>query len=507
MQTWVSISIISMGEKTTTETFRMFVGGEQVDSAEGETTTATNPATGEPLGAVPKGTRDDVDRAVAAARKVQPELAAMTAFERAELCHELADAIESNHEHLAAWLTADQGKPLSEARTEVELCAREFRNAAEDVKRAETEVIPSEDPDKRIYTVREPHGVLGVITPWNYPLNIPAEYLGPGLATGNAIVWVPAPTSSVVATKLLKTFADADVALPDGALNLVTGEGPVVGDEVVVNDGTDAIGFTGSPETGEQIASRAGTKPSLLELGGNGPVIVLDDADLDAAVECTAFGCFTNAGQICSASERVLVHEDVHEEFTERLVEHARNLQLGDPTDSDTDLGPLNNEGVAEKMDRHVDDAREKGAHVLVGGGRAEDKPTDLYYEPTVLSDVTPEMTVNWEESFGPIAPIIAFDTYEEAIEIATGIELGLTSSVFTSNLDLAERFADRIETGLVNVNASSAYWEIHTPVGGYTGKRSGRGRIGGKYTIEELSQLKTVAIDHANARSPLGDG
>ena len=482
----------------------MFVGGDPTKGVEGETFIATNPATGESLGEVPKGTREDARRAIDAARKVQPELESMTAFERAELCHELADAIEANHDTLTEWLTADQGKPLPEAHTEIELCAKEFRNAAEDVKRAETAVIPSEDPNKRIYTIRKPHGVLGVITPWNYPLNIPAEYLAPGLAVGNAVVWVPAPTTSVVAVKLLETFAEADVSLPGGALNLVTGEGPVVGDEVVVNDGTDAIGFTGSPETGEEIASKAGTKPTLLELGGNGPVIVLDDADLDAAVEATSFGCFSNAGQICSASERVLVHEDVREEFTERLVERARELRLGDPTESETDLGPLNNEGVAEKMDRHVDDARENGAEVLVGGRRKAEMPTDLYYEPTVLSDVTTAMTVNWEESFGPIAPIIGFDTYDEAVELANEIELGLTSSVFTSNLALAEYFADNVETGIVNVNDSSAYWEIHTPFGGYTGKRSGHGRIGGQYSIEELSQLKTVTIDHGNARSPL---
>jgi succinate-semialdehyde dehydrogenase/glutarate-semialdehyde dehydrogenase len=497
---------MATGEKSSTETFSMFVGGEPTTGVGGETFSATNPATGESLGEVPKGTREDAQRAIDAAREAQTELEAMTNFERAELCHEMADAIEANHDRLAEWLTADQGKPLPEARTEVELCAREFRNAAEDVKRAETDVIPSEDPNKRIYTIRKPHGVLGVITPWNYPLNIPAEYLAPGLAVGNALVWVPAPSTSVVAVKLLETVVEADIGLPDGALNLVTGEGPVVGDEVVGNDGTDAIGFTGSPETGEEIASKAGTKPTLLELGGNGPVIVLDDADLDAAVEATSFGCFSNAGQICSASERVLVHEDVREEFTERMVERARHIQLGDPTDPETDLGPLNNEGVAEKMDRHVDDARENGAAVLVGGRRKEDMATDLYYEPTVLSDVTTEMTVNWEESFGPIAPIIGFNTYNEAVEIANEIELGLTSSVFTSNLELAEYFAENIETGIVNINDSSAYWEIHTPFGGYTGKRSGHGRIGGKYSIEALSQLKTVAIDYGNAKSPLNE-
>ncbi len=494
-----SVSSTELGDGST---FAMYIAGEPTVSESGETYTVTNPATGDALGEMPAGTRADAQRAIDAAREVTSDLEFMTAFERAELCHELADAIESNRDFLAEWLTKDQGKPLSEARVEVDLCAKEFRNAAEDVKRDETEVIPSEDAGKHIYTIRKPHGVLGVITPWNFPLNIPAEYLAPGLAAGNSIVWVPAPTTSVVATKLLEVFAET--SLPDGALNLVTGEGPVVGNELVVNDGTDVIGFTGSPETGEAIARDAGTKPTLLELGGNGPVIILDDANLDAAVESTSFGCFSNAGQICSASERILVHEDVHDEFVDRLADHAQQLTLGDPTAEETDLGPLNNDGVADKMDRHIEDATEQGATVVTGGGRADDLPTDRYYQPTVLDDVTTEMTVNWEESFGPIAPIITFSSYDEAIAIANGIDLGLTSSVFTSNIELMYYFAERVETGIVNVNDSSAYWEIHTPFGGYSGKNSGHGRIGGKYSLEQLSQVKTIAVDHENAASPL---
>ncbi|OYR40835.1 hypothetical protein DJ82_06920 [Halorubrum sp. Ib24] len=479
----------------------MLIGGEWQSSVEGAVRKATNPATGEPIGIVPDGSREDARRAIDAAGEVQPELEATTAFERAKYCHEIADAIDSSADELSSWLSRDQGKPLHEAAVEVELCAEEFRNAAEDVKRAETEVIPSEDPDKQIFTIRKPHGVYGVITPWNYPVNIPAEYLAPGLATGNAIVWVPAPSTSVIAVKLAEIIADT--SLPDGALNLVTGEGPVVGNEVVANDGTDAIGFTGSPETGELIAETAGTKPSLLELGGNGPVIVLEDADLDAAAEATAFGCFSNAGQICSASERVLVHEAVAEEFTARLESLADSITLGDPFDDETDMGPLNNPSVAAKMDRHVSDALENGATARTGGRRAEDQRTDLYYEPTVLDDVNPEMVVNKEETFGPIAPIITFEEYDEAIEITNDIDLGLTSSVFTSNLDLMHYMAENVETGIVNVNDSSAYWEIHPPFGGHSGKRSGKGRLGGKYTIEQMTQIKTVAVDYGNVRSP----
>lgn len=482
---------------------RMYVDGEWQDSESGATREAHSPATGEPIATVPDGTREDARRAIDAAREASPELASMTPFERAELCRELGAAIDDNARWLAEWLTRDQGKPLHEAEAEVEFCADEFFDAAGNVERLGTDVIPSRDPNKRIFTIRKPRGVYGVITPWNYPLNIPAEYLAPGLAAGNAIVWAPAPTTTVVAAKLVELF-DRATSLPDGALNLVTGEGPVVGNELVVSDGTDAIGFTGSPETGEAIAREAGTKPTLLELGGNGPVIVLDDADLDAAAEATAFGCYTNAGQICSASERVLVHESVADEFVERLRAITESVALGDPTAETTDMGPLNNEGVASKMDRHINDATDRGATVVTGGGRAADQATDLYYEPTVLEDVTPEMTVNHEESFGPIAPVMPFGDYDEAIAITNGIDLGLTAGVFTSNIALANYFVERVETGLINVNDSSAYWEIHTPFGGHSGKRSGTGRLGGTYTIEEMTQIKNVSVDHANAESPL---
>jgi len=203
-----------------------------------------------------------------------------TPLERADICRDIATAIRSNADELAKLLTRDQGKPISDSRFEIELCARELEHAAEGVVHDRTDVIPSKNPDKRVYTLRQPHGVLGAITPWNFPANIPAEYIAPGLAVGNTMIWTPAPTTSAIALGLVDTIAETD--LPDGALNLVTGEGPVVGNELVVNDGTDAIGFTGSPETGEEIAEDAGTKPTLLELGGNGPVIVLDDANLDA---------------------------------------------------------------------------------------------------------------------------------------------------------------------------------------------------------------------------------
>lgn len=480
------------------EALHHFIGGEWVPSEGGEHRDATNPATGEVIATVPVGTRDDVARAIDAARSVQSELEFLSPFERAELVHDLGEALEANREHIAEWLTRDQGKPLAEARVEVDLAAEMYHNAAEDIKRDEPPTLASEHPDKRIFTMRKPHGVLGVITPWNFPLTIPSEYLAPGLAVGNAIVWVPAPSTAAVSVKLAEVFAETD--LPNGALNVVVGEGPVVGNEVVTHDRTDAIGFTGSPETGDQIARDAGAKPTLLELGGNGPVIVLDDADVERAATVAAQGSFANAGQICTASERILVHTDIHDEFVERVREVAADITVGDPTADDTDMGPLNNEQVAAKMDRHVRDALDRGARLEHGGERLDDAPTSLYYEPTVLTGVTREMAVNHEETFGPIAPIIEFEEYDEAIEIANEISLGLSSGVFTNSIERMYYFAERVETGLVNINEGAANWEIHTPIGGYSGKDSGVGRIGGRFTLEELSQLKTVIVDIGEA-------
>lgn len=473
---------------------RCYIGGDWCDSDGGKRRDAVNPATGEVIATYPWGTRDDVRRAVTAARTAHRELAAWSAFERAQLCHELADAVEANEEVLVDWLVADQGKPTAAAEYEVGGTATMFRIAAEDIKRDEPPTIQSAERHKRVVTMRKPHGVVGVVTPWNFPLSIPAEYLGPGLAVGNALVWCPAPTTSAVAVKLMEVFEET--SLPSGAVNLVTGDGPVVGNETVANDSVNAVGFTGSPATGEAIATAAGAKPTLLEMGGNGPVIVLDDADVEAAVEAAAGGCYANAGQVCAASERIIVHEAVHDEFVEGLLAHTDGVTVGDPRDPGTDIGPLNNPDVAEKMDRHIQDAVEHGATIQRGGGRVDSMPTDLYYEPTVLTEVHPEMAVHREESFGPIAPVISVADDHEAIAVANSNDLGLSSGVFTTSLSRAHRFVDEIETGIVNVNDGSTYWEKHIPFGGHSGKQSGVGRLGGRFTIEELSQLKTAIFD-----------
>jgi acyl-CoA reductase-like NAD-dependent aldehyde dehydrogenase len=471
----------------------MHIGGEWVDSVTGETFERISPVTGEVLATLPDAEREDARAAIDAANRARSSMASMPVFERAALCHAIADVLRSRHEAMAEELSLEQGKPYSEACEEILFAAELYRDAGENIKRLETSIVPSVDPHKRILTIRQPHGVVAIITPWNFPVAIPSEYLSAALAAGNTVVWKPAPTSSIIAVRLMECLLEAGI--PGGSVNLLFG-GAEVGDEMVANPGTHAVGLTGSSAVGNAVAQRAGAKPTLLELGGNGPTIILDDADLERAIEGTAFGCYFNAGQICQSSERILTHDRIHDAVLEGLVETARKIKVGHPLDEATTMGPLNNEGVAKKMDEHLADAVEKGATVLAGGQRAEGFPTALYYEPTVVDGVPADSLFNHEETFGPVAPVISTGDVDEAIFIANSCGLGLCCSVYTSSLSKAFYCAERLECGVVNVNESAAYWDGRTPFGGYSGKGSGVGRLGGKETILSMTQLKSMVMD-----------
>jgi acyl-CoA reductase-like NAD-dependent aldehyde dehydrogenase len=480
---------------TQTTDYSMVIGGAWVESESRARTDATSPATGETIGTVPQGTREDARRAIAAANAAWREWAARSAFERAAAMERVAELIVERRDELARTLTLDQGKPLhAEAYGEVDELVEYWRMAAADATRLEGSMPPSVDASKRVLAYRVPRGVVGVITPWNWPYTMAAELMAPALASGNAVVWTPASTTSICAVKLAECIVDAE--LPAGVFNLVTGPGAEVGDEVAANRGTQAIGFIGSTATGDLVATRGAGKALLLELGGNGPLVVLDDADVAAAAEASISAAFLCAGQSCTAGERFLVHEAVHDEFVERL-QHAvaRQVRLGDPFGDETTMGPLNNEATAAKMDRHVADAVDRGADVVVGGERAGGYPTDLYWNATILDAVTDDMEVAREETFGPVVPISTIRSDEEALGIANESPYGLLAAVWTRDLARGLRFAEAVRAGWVNINDSSNYWESHLPFGGRAGSRSGVGRVGGRHAMDTFTETKTVLV------------
>jgi acyl-CoA reductase-like NAD-dependent aldehyde dehydrogenase len=451
------------------------------------------PGTGQVAAVCTRTDQMQIDEAVAVARALYEQTRLAPLRDRTAWAERVAARLEQHSEQLATALSSEHGKPLREARAEVSYGALGFWRAAEWARALEGRIIPVDDPAMRVFAVRQPKGVWAALTPWNFPVNIPIEYLGPAIVTGSPILWKPAPSTSGVAGALMSVILEAD--LPPGLVQLLPSDEVAVAQYLVTHPGIDAVGLTGGPATGEAVAKAAWNKHLLLELGGNGPVIVLDDADVDLAVEVVAASAFTNAGQVCSAAGRILAHESIADELVERVAQVARALVVGQPFDERVTMGPVHNAAVASTTEAHVRDAVERGAELHTGGGRLANMPTDLFVEPVVLDHVPVEADIARFETFGPVAPIVRLRSDEAILDAANRSDVGLVAAVVTSSVRRAFWFAERLHAGTVVVNATSNYWELSLPFGGWAGKRSGRGRLGGRSTLEEFTQIKTVSM------------
>ena len=471
---------------------KLFIAGSWTEGTGDGVHEVVSPATGEHIANLPLASEEDVKRAVEAARRAQAEMAAMSPWERAELSHRIGDLISEHREELARIQTMEQGKPYhSESLPDIGESAENFHTDAEGVKRLMSDVIPEKHRRKKILTFRRPVGVWASISPWNFPVLTAVEQISPALATGNAVVSKP-PENTPWAMLRFAELAE-DAGLPAGALSVVPG-GADVGRVLVTSD-VDGITFIGSSDTGRWIVANAGLKRTIMEMSGNGPQIVLADADLERAAKAAVFGAYYCAGQVCCATERLIVESSVHEALRDAIVEAAAStVRLGDPFDERTTMGPLNNEGVAAKMDRHLADAVDKGAEVLVGGGRAQGFPTPLYFEFSVVDGVTEQMLLDEEESFGPVVPIITVKDADEAVEVANRDRWGLQAALFTNDLRKAFEVTERLQNGSVVVNDTTNYWDPFQPFGGGPGTESGWG----KCVAEEYTDVQSMVIDYS---------
>jgi succinate-semialdehyde dehydrogenase/glutarate-semialdehyde dehydrogenase len=459
----------------------------------GDVKETISPSHGGVVSTCPFFTSEQVDAAVQAAKAAQKEWAAVPLVEKARMIHAGLDAVAARSEEISVWVSSEMGKTIREAREEVltDITVPVGNAIVEDALRFNGRVVqparPDLYPNRRVMVIYQPIGVTGFISPWNFPVEMIINCIA-SLMVGNTCVWKPSEWAPYGPQKLTEAFLEG-AQLPPGVLNLIYG-GPETGDTLVTNDDVGLISFIGSTATGEKIASAAGVKRLLLELGGNGPLVILDDADVDKAVATAMSDCFYQAGQVCTAGERVLVHEKVHDEFVEKLAAKVAELKVGDPLDESTDMGPLSDVRILDKVVRHVEDARAKGASILTGG-----KHEGQFYEPTILTGVTTDMEIAQEETFGPVAPVIKIKSADEALEIANSSPYGLSMAVFTTSLPTAWKMAEGLEAGQVNVNAGTNDWELNGPFGGW--KKSGIGReIGGDESLRIFANVKTVGMD-----------
>ncbi len=476
--------------------YKLFINGEWVESGTGETFDDINPATLELIAKLQKASADDVQRAAESAGDAFEAWSSTPAPKRAMILFRAARMLEERKEELAHLMTLEMGKVLTEARGDVQEAIDMTYYAAGEGRRLLGETTTSELPEKFCMTVRMPIGVVGLITPWNFPLAIPAWKLMPALVSGNTLVFKPASDTPLLSIELVKILTEA--GLPAGVLNLVMGEGNIVGAAIVRNKIIRAVSFTGSLAAGKWILGEASKdmKRVSLEMGGKNPIIVMDDADLDLAVDGVLWGAFGTTGQRCTAASRVIVHEKILPIFQKKLIERTKKLRLGSGLDENVDIGPVINNSQLQKIAKYVEIGKEEGAKLMMGGKIVKPLP-GYFFEPTIFTDVAPDMRIAQEEIFGPVLSLLRAGSLDEAIQIANSVEYGLSSSIYTGNINNAFNAIEKIEAGITYINAPTIGAEIHLPFGGV--KSTGNGtREAGTTAIEEFTELKTVYVDYS---------
>jgi acyl-CoA reductase-like NAD-dependent aldehyde dehydrogenase len=477
--------------------FKNYIGGEWVDASGGETFESIVPANGEPIGEFPRSTPEDVDRAVAAAKEAFQSWRLVPAPKRAEVLYRFANLLVQHKDDLTDLMSREMGKVKAEAGGDVQEAIDMTLYMAGEGRRLFGQTTPSELPDKFQMSVRMPVGVVGVITPWNFPIAIPSWKIAPALVCGNTVVFKPAEDTPLLAERFVELLAEA--GLPAGVVNVVHGFGEEVGEAIVKHPDVPVITFTGSRETGVRVTKAAADQLKVvhLELGGKNAIIVMDDANLDLAVDGIVWSAFGTSGQRCTAASRVIVHEQVYAELQKRVVAAAERMRLGPGWEDETDLGPVINRAAIEKIHSYTGIGKDEGATLLTGGEPASGNGLDdgFYYRPTIFGDVAPDMRIAQEEIFGPTTALIPVKDFDEAIRVANGVKYGLSSSIFTQDVNRAFRAMRELQTGITYINAGTTGAEVHLPFGGT--KDTGNGhREAGQAALDVFTEWKSLYID-----------
>lgn len=485
------------------EIYTNFIGGQWLPSSSDRLVDNLNPAdTRQVLGVVPQSTRQETRETIAAAAAALPVWRATPAPVRGQIIARAALLLQERKEEMSRWLTLEEGKTLSESRGEVLKSINILEFISGEGRRLAGETLPSELPNNFCYTVRQPLGVVAVITPWNFPVAIPCWKIAPALVSGNTVVFKPATLTPKTASEVVRIFQDA--GLPPGVLNLVLGSGGTVGDELIVNDTVRAVSFTGSNEVGSQLSAQGARRQIKVqcEMGGKNPLVVLEDADLDLAAASTIQGAFGSTGQRCTATSRAIVVDSVADAFVEKLLKLLHGTQVGDGLRDGVQMGPSVDKNQMQTVLEYIEIGKKEGAKLLAGGRRLQDGDLSHGYfvEPTLFDRVTSNMRIAQEEIFGPVLSVLRVGSFEDALRVANDVKFGLSSSIYTSDVNRVFRFIDHIETGITHINSATTGGEAQLPFGGI--KATGVGlREQGRAAIDFYTEIKTVYIDYTGQK------